>query len=55
MNLAPDEFWRLTPREWRWLCAARAPEPEPVPRRADFAALLAGFPDEESPRKGSCA
>ncbi|MBB5518093.1 phage tail assembly chaperone [Amphiplicatus metriothermophilus] len=44
MNLAPDQFWRLTPREWRWLCAALAPEP--APRRADFAALLAQFPDE---------
>ncbi|GAB4525487.1 MAG: hypothetical protein Kow00133_14090 [Amphiplicatus sp.] len=45
MNLAPDQFWRLTPREWRWLCAALAPEP--APRRADFAALLAQFPDAE--------
>lgn len=49
MKLAPDDFWRLTPREWRWLAAAFGPAGGA--ERLDvetLAALIAAYPDEKT-------
>jgi uncharacterized phage protein (TIGR02216 family) len=46
LRLSPDAFWRMTPRELA--CAVEAvagPAAPPPLDRADFARLLARFPD----------
>ena len=50
LRLAPDAFWRMTPRELaRAIHAVRGPYVAPL-ARTDFDNLLARFPD--APRKG---
>lgn len=39
--MRPEDFWSLSLVEWRWLAEGAA-----APARADFAALLALYPDE---------
>ncbi len=43
LRLAPDAFWKMTPRELAM--ALGAPAGAPVPDRAALAALIAAFPD----------
>ena len=45
LGLPPEMFWRLSLNEWRALTEA---PPTPVPSRADLAALIARYPDEET-------
>jgi uncharacterized phage protein (TIGR02216 family) len=46
MELAPEGFWRLSLVEWQALVEARGAARGPAPlSRAEFAALLARFPD----------
>ncbi|MEO6945234.1 MAG: rcc01693 family protein [Nitrobacter sp.] len=50
LRLAPDAFWRMTPREpAQAIHAVRGPSVPPLVR-TDFDDLLARFPD--APRKG---
>lgn len=50
LRLAPDAFWRMTPRELAWAIAAvRGPEAAP-PDRAALDDLMRRFPD--TPRGG---
>jgi uncharacterized phage protein (TIGR02216 family) len=50
LRLAPDAFWRMTPRELaRAIHAVRGPYVAPL-ARTDFDDLLARFPD--APREG---
>jgi uncharacterized phage protein (TIGR02216 family) len=52
LRLAPDAFWRMTPRELAHaIRAVRGPAVAPL-ARADLDDLLARFPD--APRKGGC-
>lgn len=46
LGLAPEAFWRLSLKEWRVLTQA---PPAPVLSRADLSALIARYPDEETP------
>jgi len=46
LNIQPDAFWRLSLREWRML--TQAPD-APVLTRPSLDALIARFPDEETP------
>ncbi len=45
LGIAPEAFWRLSWREWQMLTAVSTPMPL---SRADFDALMARFPDEQS-------
>jgi len=45
MKLRPDDFWRLSVEEWRWLNEAGA---SGAPSRAEIEALVAQYPDEKS-------
>lgn len=45
LNIAPEAFWRLSLKEWRSLTE---PPEAPAPRRADLAALIDRYPDEET-------
>ena len=49
LNIAPEAFWRLSLREWRMLTAAPAAPAAPVLTRPILDALIARFPDEETP------
>ena len=40
-GIRPEDFWRLSLREWRWLAARRTGL-----RAGRLAELMAGFPDE---------
>lgn len=42
-GIVPEMFWRLSFREWRWLCG---PVPEAMPRNV-FTALMETYPDKE--------
>lgn len=46
LNIPPEAFWRLSLREWRMLTATPA---APVLTRPTLDALIARFPDEETP------
>lgn len=46
LQISPEPFWRLSLREWRALTAAPA---APVLTRPSLDALIARFPDEETP------
>jgi len=46
LGVAPEAFWRLSLREWQALTEV---PPPPVPSRAALAALIARYPDEETP------
>ncbi|MDR6623781.1 phage tail assembly chaperone [Caulobacter segnis] len=46
LGLPPEAFWRLSLKEWRALTEA---PPAPAPSRADLSALIARYPDEETP------
>ena len=47
LKLAPDTFWRMTPRELAHaIRAVRGPVATPM-QRVDFDALLRAFPDKE--------
>ncbi|USQ94844.1 phage tail assembly chaperone [Caulobacter sp. RL271] len=46
LGLAPEAFWRLSLVEWRVLTEA---PPAPVLSRTDLCALIARYPDEETP------
>lgn len=46
LGLPPQAFWRLSLVEWRALTETPA---APVPSRADLTALIARYPDEETP------
>jgi len=46
LNLPPHAFWRLSLAEWRALTEVPA---APVLGRDALAALIARFPDEETP------
>lgn len=41
-GIAPDAFWRLSLREWRWLTAGA-----PAMGGADLRTLMAAYPDKE--------
>jgi uncharacterized phage protein (TIGR02216 family) len=45
LGIGPEAFWRLSLVEWRALTEVA---PTPVPSRADLAALIARYPDEET-------
>lgn len=45
LGLSPEAFWRLSMAEWRMLTGVEAPL-----KRAELAALMARFPDEEKER-----
>lgn len=47
LGVPPPAFWRLSLREWRALTQAPA---APVLGRSGLEALIARFPDEETPR-----
>ncbi len=51
LRLAPDDFWRMTPRELACAVAAvRGPGPAPPLERAAFDELMRQFPDfKETP------
>ena len=42
-GIAPDAFWRLSLREWRWLAGERGE----AMSRAQLAALMGAYPDGE--------
>lgn len=44
LGLPPQDFWRLSLKEWRALTEA---PPAPVLSRADLSALIARYPDED--------
>lgn len=44
LGVPPEAFWRLSLKEWRVLT-----ESPPVLSRADLSALIARYPDEETP------
>jgi uncharacterized phage protein (TIGR02216 family) len=46
LSIPPEAFWRLSLAEWRALTEAPA---APVLSRDALAALVARFPDEETP------
>lgn len=46
LRLAPDAFWRMTPRELAAALSALLPQPVGVIDRAGLSALMARFPDE---------
>jgi uncharacterized phage protein (TIGR02216 family) len=49
MNIAPSEFWRLTPGEWRALIErAPAARGASAMARGDLNALLRLYPDDRS-------
>ncbi|WP_271204084.1 phage tail assembly chaperone [Methylopila jiangsuensis] len=49
LGLAPDAFWRATPKEIAAAARAfRPPAGPPAMGRADLAALMARFPDQET-------
>ncbi|WP_334174997.1 phage tail assembly chaperone [Pseudoxanthobacter sp.] len=51
LGLAPDAFWRLTPRELAAVLRAASGGPGPrAPRRGDLGALMARFPDRRPDR-----
>ena len=48
LKLAPETFWRMTPRELAHaIRAARGPVSAPL-KRDDFDALMRAFPDHET-------
>ena len=51
MRLRPDDFWRLSVEEWRWLNEAGA---SAAPSRAEIEALAALYPDETSSPSPAC-
>ncbi|ALL12582.1 phage tail assembly chaperone [Caulobacter henricii] len=46
LQIPPEAFWRLSLREWRMLTATA---PAPGLTRPGLEALMARFPDEETP------
>lgn len=46
LGVPPDVFWRLSLVEWRALTET---PPTPALSRADLSALIARYPDEETP------
>lgn len=46
LGVPPQAFWLLSLVEWRALTES---PPAPVPSRADLSALIARYPDEETP------
>ncbi len=42
LGIAPEAFWRMSWREWRWLNG----EAQPVMDRAALEALMEAFPDQ---------
>ncbi len=49
LRLAPEVFWRMTPRELAAALRAAAGPPRPRLDRAGLAALMARFPDAPAP------
>jgi uncharacterized phage protein (TIGR02216 family) len=50
LRLAPDAFWKMTPRELaQAIIAVRGPMLSPI-ERGDFDALMKAFPDDLVPR-----
>jgi uncharacterized phage protein (TIGR02216 family) len=48
LHLAPDAFWKMTPRELAHaIIAVRGRAPSPI-ERGDFDALMKAFPDRSS-------
>lgn len=45
LRLAPDQFWRMTPRELAAAFSVLVPPAGPALARADLDALMARFPD----------
>jgi uncharacterized phage protein (TIGR02216 family) len=54
LRLSPEQFWRMTPREFAAALAGLYGEPAAPIDRASFEALAARFPDSSftSPRGG---
>lgn len=49
LRLSPDVFWAMTPREFdAALSGALGRTSPPLPSRADLAALMAAYPDQEN-------
>ncbi len=48
LRLAPQAFWRSTPREMAAALQSLLPKTSGVPTRQDLASLLARFPDASS-------
>ena len=46
LRIPPEQFWRLSLREWRALAATPK---APILSRPTLDALIARFPDEETP------
>ena len=40
LGIAPEVFWRLSVREWRWLCQGGE-----APSRGDLAMMMKDYPD----------
>lgn len=46
LRIPPEAFWRLSLKEWRALVETPS---APALSRADLSALIARYPDEETP------
>lgn len=53
LRLAPEAFWRMTPRELAYAIAAERGDPVMPLARADLAALMQRFPDRAETNKES--
>jgi len=47
LRLAPDAFWRMTPRELAAAAEAVLPAAPAPPRRVDLDALMRAYPDTD--------
>lgn len=45
LRLAPETFWKMTPRELAYACGAAGGGREGAPARADLDALMRAYPD----------
>ena len=46
LGLSPDQFWTLSLREWRMLCAGLKPAAKSGLNRSELMSLCRHYPDE---------
>jgi uncharacterized phage protein (TIGR02216 family) len=51
LRLSPEQFWKMTPREFAAALRGLHGEPDAPLDRATFDALVARFPDQEAERR----